>query len=240
MFAATIALLSILAPQSLPMAEIKGTITYRERVALQPGATVEVSLDRFRDDEHVSVSSLTLSLEGRQVPVSFSLPYNAQAAREGDSYALRARILHGDTVLFESPSHVMITPGQTTPVELTLVKAAPAEAPPIYGIEWKLMGINGRAIATDGKPPHIILNENGHDFGGNTGVNIFGGVYSRDGNRIMLDPQVSTMMAGTEEQMQLEREFMDTLQKVTRFAIEEGELVLYRGEREIMRFRRSS
>jgi putative lipoprotein len=181
------------------MAEIKGTIAYRERIALQPGATVEVSLDRFRHDEHVSVSSLTLRLEGGQVPVSFSLPYNAQAATEGDRYGVRARILHGNTVLFESLSHTMITPGQSAPVQLTLVKASPMESPAIYGVEWKLMGINGRAIATDGKPPHIILNENGHDFGGNTGVNIFGGVYSLEGSRIMLDPQVSTMMAGSEE-----------------------------------------
>ncbi|MBX3095426.1 MAG: YbaY family lipoprotein [Fimbriimonadaceae bacterium] len=216
---------------------VTGTVAYRERIALAPTAVVTVSLDRFRGDDHVNVSEVTIRPEGGQLPISFSLPYNDGVIQPGDRYGLRARITVEGNTLFESDSHTMVVTNGKNAAELVLVRAAPVDQPTIHGVTWTLMSLNERDLRDWPKPPHIILNVNGHDFGGNTGVNVFGGVYEWNAPTIMLDPQVSTMMAGSDEAMALEREFMETLPKVTRLAVEEGELVLYRGDREIMRFR---
>jgi heat shock protein HslJ len=46
-----------------------------------------------------------------------------------------------------------------------------------------------------------------------------------------------TLMAGPPAQMRLEQEFVEALAKTNRLTIEEGELILWRGEKELLRFR---
>jgi heat shock protein HslJ len=54
---------------------------------------------------------------------------------------------------------------------------------------------------------------------------------------MQIDPGGMTKMAGEESQMRLESQFVGLLEKVNRAAVEEGELVLSRGEKDLLRFR---
>ena len=74
-------------------------------------------------------------------------------------------------------------------------------------------------------------------MGGHTGVNVFGGEYILNRGFIQIDPGVQTLIAGTEEQMEMERHFLQTLQLANRVTIESGDLYLYRGERLLAHFR---
>lgn len=73
--------------------ELKGTVSYRERIALLPGATLTVKLvDVSRADAPAEViSARTITVAG-QVPIAFSLPYNASAIQPGHRYAVQAEL----------------------------------------------------------------------------------------------------------------------------------------------------
>jgi uncharacterized lipoprotein YbaY len=74
--------------------EITGTISSQERIDLPADAVVQVSLlDVSRNDgPPVTLAEQMVRSGGRQVPLSFSLPYDGRAIEPGRSYAIRARI----------------------------------------------------------------------------------------------------------------------------------------------------
>ena len=84
-------------------ATLEGTVWYRQRSALPEGAVVEVSLlDVSRADAPAVVLAQTQIVPTTQVPIAFTLHYDAGQIQPGHSYALQAKILLGDTLLFIS------------------------------------------------------------------------------------------------------------------------------------------
>lgn len=79
------------------MASVKGTVTYLQRIALAPGATVEVKLlDVSRADApSVTIAEQVIKPAGQQVPIAFELRYDPRRIDERHRYALRVRILEG-------------------------------------------------------------------------------------------------------------------------------------------------
>lgn len=106
---------------------LRGSVTYRERVALPPDAVVEVWL--------TDVSPLILALaliaettvpsQGRQVPIPFELRYDPKKIQPDHIYAVKATIRSAGQILFETATpHHVITKGNPIQVELWLQRAA--------------------------------------------------------------------------------------------------------------------
>lgn len=93
---------------------------------------------------------------------------------------------------------------------------------------WKLTELNGRPIAIDTtfiKEPHIIFKESNSRVVGNGGCNNISGEYQIENmNRISFSKMISTKMACT--RMELEGEFLETLQKVDNFNVAGDTLIL--------------
>lgn len=91
-----------------------GTISYRQRIALTPDAVVEVKLlDVSRADvPSVTIAEQVIKPAGRQVPIAFELPYDAQRIKERRRYVLQVRILEGGRLRFiNSKAYPVITGG---------------------------------------------------------------------------------------------------------------------------------
>ena len=87
-------------------ATLEGTVWYRQRSALPEGAVVEVSLlDVSLADAPAVVLAQTQIVPTTQVPIAFTLHYDAGQIQPAHSYALQAKILLGDTLLFISTEH---------------------------------------------------------------------------------------------------------------------------------------
>ena len=88
---------------SAEQATLEGTVWYRQRSALPEDAVVEVSLlDVSRADAPATVLARTQIVPTTQVPIAFTLHYDAAQIQPAHSYALQAKILLGDALLFIS------------------------------------------------------------------------------------------------------------------------------------------
>lgn len=107
-------------------AKVTGTVTYRERMALPAGAVVEVSLlDVSKADVAADViSEQKIDTAGKQVPFNFELPYDPSKIDARMRYAVRAKILVGDDLIFTSTDfHGVITDGNPTKVDIVVKRA---------------------------------------------------------------------------------------------------------------------
>src|SRR3546814_19334265 len=73
---------------------VRGSLTYRERIALPPGSVAEVTLqDVSRADAPSTIlARQTIPLEGRQVPVPFALQVDRAQLHSGMRYSVRGVI----------------------------------------------------------------------------------------------------------------------------------------------------
>src|SRR5262245_14458477 len=68
-----------------------GTVTYREKAALPPDATVEVRLEETaRGTPPTTIDGTTFGAAGRQVPLPFTLEFNRDLLKSEHTYALGA------------------------------------------------------------------------------------------------------------------------------------------------------
>jgi putative lipoprotein len=112
---------------------VTGTVTYRERMALPAGAVLTVRLEDVSrtDAPAVLVAERTIPLATQQVPIPFSLSYNASAIRGNGDYAVRAMIrTAGATsgpsqLLFTTTRrYAVITRGNPTVVHIMVERAS--------------------------------------------------------------------------------------------------------------------
>ncbi len=106
--------------QNEKQATVSGTVYYLQRIALPPGASVEVKLvDISRQDvPAVTIAEQKISNPG-QVPIPFELSYDPAKIDHRMTYAVQARIERGVRLLFISTSvFPVITRGNPTHVEV--------------------------------------------------------------------------------------------------------------------------
>ena len=80
-----------------PNASVSGTVTYRERLALTPGATLVVELRdvSYADGPAPLIARQTISGPG-QVPIKFKVEYNRADIDPRNRYSVSARIIESD------------------------------------------------------------------------------------------------------------------------------------------------
>jgi putative lipoprotein len=114
-----------------PTATVRGEATYRERIAVPPGAQLEVLLlDVSRADApSETIASVTLSDIG-QPPYRFEIEYRPDQIVPSHQYVVRARLMHEGRLLFTTDrTYPVITAGHPTEVQLVLMRVgAPPQA----------------------------------------------------------------------------------------------------------------
>ncbi len=103
---------------------VTGNVTYRERIALPPTAIVQVTLqDISRQDAPATLLAREIIVTGgRQVPIAFTLAYDADVIDSRSTYAVAARITDQGKLLFINDTvHPVITREAPLQVEV-LVK----------------------------------------------------------------------------------------------------------------------
>lgn len=112
-------------------ARVAGTVTYLQRSALPPTATIQVQLaDVSRADAPAIVlAEQRIEARGRQVPFPFELAYDPSTIDPRMTYVVQARIEDGGRLLFVNDTrYAVITRGAPTRVEM-LLRPAGAAAP---------------------------------------------------------------------------------------------------------------
>ena len=108
---------------------VSGTVTYRERIALDPAAEVVVQLlDVSRMDAPSTVlAEQRIKANGKQVPFAYELKVDAARIDPRMRYAVSARISRGDQLLFiNDTQYSVLTQGGGATADLVLVRVAQA------------------------------------------------------------------------------------------------------------------
>ena len=104
------------------VASVTGQVTYREDLAIRPGAIVEVRLvDISRQDMAAIIVGEQIISRHAQVPIPFEVTYDPADIEPSHTYAIQARITdHGQLMFTTTDLHPVITHGNPTTVEVVL------------------------------------------------------------------------------------------------------------------------
>lgn len=120
---------SILMAQSQASAQVSGTVTYRQRIALPDDAVVEVRLQEVSrlDAPAVTIAEQIIETNGRQVPFAFALDYDPGDIDPRYTYVVQARILvDGELQWINTSAYRVITQGAPNTVEVVVSPARTA------------------------------------------------------------------------------------------------------------------
>jgi uncharacterized lipoprotein YbaY len=104
-------------------ARVTGTVTYLQRIALTPGAVIEVKLlDVSRADAPaLTIAEKAFRSAGRQVPIDFSLEYDPSRIDQRRRYSIQVRIIQDDRPRFISTQpYPVITGGHPNRVDVVV------------------------------------------------------------------------------------------------------------------------
>lgn len=199
------------------MKTLDGTVTYRERIALPPGAEVEVRLVdvSLADAPARTIAETTIAPEG-QVPVPYALEYESAEIVPGRTYALQARITADGRLLFVTKTHHAVFSGGADATEIVVERAADTAASPAGS--WLLEGIGG-GTAAEGVETVLEIAGDGR-VSGRGGCNGMGGMATIAGEAITFGPIVATNMACAPAAMEQEARFLAALAEVRAWRID--------------------
>ena len=202
-FAAILILLAIAlgAPSQGQAADISvsGKVSYRERVALPEGVTLQIGLVETSGGKLLPVvEAQTMITHPGQVPLPFTLSFDSALIQPGRHYALTATISTESSALFSSATPYAIDPLAPAAPILLWLNLQPQEppAPPISAIaniDWRLTSIGNQPVASDAKASFMV-GEDGR-VGGSGGCNRYFAQAEIAGNRIDISAIASTRMA---------------------------------------------
>lgn len=205
---------------------------YRERMALPPGATLEVKLTDA-DSGRVIASAM---LDNPHVPVSIELSYEPSNIDAEHVYTVNARILvDGEPFFVTNTAAKVITQGKPSQVELVLERAPAASPSSLENRQWMLSELSGHAVSAEHRPYLELSAGRASGFGG---CNRFSGGYTLRGDSIEFTAAATTMMACVQPGvMETESAFLQTLLHVRYWSAEGSNLELFdSGRRLLLRF----
>lgn len=123
-----------------PNAAVSGTVTYRERIALTPGARLVVELRdvSLQDAAAPLIARQTIENPG-QVPISFRVGYSRDDINSRNTYAIQASIIEADGRLAftNDTAYDVITRGNPSKVDMLLVLVEPPPDQVEEGQDWR-------------------------------------------------------------------------------------------------------
>lgn len=108
-------------------AAVSGTLTYRERIALPPGAVAVVQLldVSLADAPAVLIAEQRIANPG-SAPIAFRIGYDPARIDARRTYAVQASIRDGDRLLFANDTvYDVLTGGRPDRVDMALAPVAP-------------------------------------------------------------------------------------------------------------------
>src|SRR5688500_531418 len=101
------------------------------------------------------------------------------------------------------------------------VNSAEQPSIPLLGTDWTLIELNGKALSAgpDLRAPTLKLDPATQRVSGHSGVNRYAGACELDGAKLKFGSTLGTRMAGPPEAMELEKNFLAALEKVTTWSI---------------------
>lgn len=208
---------------------VTGTATYRERIALPPQAELLVEL---LDVSQADAPSKTMAAKRYRltgVPAAFSLSYDPALIEDRLSYAIAARVVVGNRVLFRTTqTYPVLTQGgtETAEVVMEIMQAATevvGETDLFDDSVWEIFELNGRVLTEDGKPTLSFADAS--QVSVFAGCNRFSGGVEITEDRIDFPPSFAgTLMACPEPVDELERDILEALAVSERFVLADREL----------------
>jgi len=211
-FVAALALLAAYFVPAVAVADtrlLEGTVTYRERMALPPGATVEVELaDVSLADAPARTLAQTSVTPRGQVPVAWRIEYDPARIVAGHSYAVQARILHDGRLLFTTMERHAVFGDGPDRTDIVVRRVAD-EAPSSPAGSWAVEDIRGGGVS-DGVRTLLDIGADG-SVSGTGGCNRMGGTATIEGGNIGFGRIVATQMACAPAAMEQEGKFFAAL-----------------------------
>lgn len=210
---------------------VRGTLNYRDPVALPPDSTIVVTL---LDTTPVIkftpiVAETVLRGDGKRTPIPFELPYDRARIAFEHNYGVRAAIRSGDKILFETAgASPVITRGNPMRVDLELVRVAaqaPAAAHPLVGSAWRLEDLGGAGVI-DRAEATLEFPELGRVAGQAT-CNRFSGHFETSGPALTIARLAATKKLCAPAMMDQETKYLRALEGALRFDIEGTTLLVY-------------
>lgn len=210
---------------------ISGHVVYRERMALPPGAVVNVKLvDVSLADAPSRTLAETTVPAGTGSPIAYRLEYDPDEIKDRARYALQARITIGDQLLFINDTHHPFESGNSGEMEIQVVRVVGSkDAVQSPAGKWLAEDIQGGGVI-DRIQTVLEVREDGA-VSGSGGCNRFAGKATISGDTISFSPLVSTEMACSPAVMDQEQKFHAALVATKAFRIHplERKLVLLDG-----------
>jgi putative lipoprotein len=188
---------------------VTGTATYRERMALPPGALFEAVIeDVSRADAPASTLATTRIMSPGNPPIAFTITYDPAKVLPDRRYVVRARIVvrpadvhdrYGDSGdharrpderLFDASAVRQYAGRKGT------AASGSSANPPLEGTYWKASELAGKPLAPqDAKREANLVFEAGSRVSGSDGCNRVTGTFARKGT----DGLAFGRMAGTQK-----------------------------------------
>lgn len=207
---------------------VSGTVTYLNRSALPPGAILDVELvDVSRADApSVTLSSRRYAMTG--VPFPYELSYDDALIDEKMTYAIQARILKGETVLYRSTTHFPALTGDASEQVTVFVEQMQKTTAATLDGTWQVSEIAGRMLVSE-KRPSISFQPDGM-VAVDGGCNKFRGPVEISGATISFsDHMAGTLMACPPPYDKLEKDLLATLGDVSGWVRNGDQLALTNG-----------
>lgn len=99
-----------------------------------------------------------------------------------------------------------------------LMLFACSEKPATLDGEYKMLNAPDNA--------DITIGFDGSNYFGKSAINRYSGTFKKDGTKIKFDMARSTLMAGPENLMKIEQQYLQNLSKVTSFSLTKNQLTL--------------
>jgi heat shock protein HslJ len=107
----------------------------------------------------------------------------------------------------------------------------------LAGTSWRLVELNGQPPVAGGDTLTLNFAADEQRVSGNGGCNQFSGPYTQNGASLRIGPLISTRRACIEPAANAqETAYFQALESTNRYAIEGGQLILYRGNDVVARF----
>jgi len=207
------------------MANLSGSATYLERMALTADDVFEATLE---DVSRVGAAAEILASARLEapgpVPIRFTLEYDTARIEPKHRYVVRGRILRGGALLFVTDTATPVDLAGGAPVELVLRRARAAgteSTASLTNTYWKLSTLGESPVATapGTREVHVVLHRDQQRVAGFSGCNRLMGSYRLEGDRLTFSQMAGTMMACAAPAMELERNVHGMLGKVAHWRI---------------------